>query len=34
MTSKTKKNLVETDRGKQFLNKIFKDLLNENNNNR
>ena len=30
ITSKRSPNLIETDRGKQFVNKIFTDLLNKN----
>ena len=31
LTSKRKPNLLETDDGKNFVNKIFNDLLNKNN---
>ena len=30
-SSKRKPNLIESDRGKEFYNKIFQDLLNKNN---
>ena len=31
ISSKRKPNLIETDRGKEFYNKIFQDFLNKNN---